>query len=449
LHLPLLCLAFITDFALSNYMGEAAPDLPIAKTMIGILLITTVPVAIGMLVRKMKFDAAVKMERVFGPLSALIFVLVIIGALMAERDNVMSYLYQTGVHVIALNVLTMLIAILAAKAFMLPQSQRSAIALECGLQNGTLGLAITITILGRTDIAIPSAVYGLLMLFTGFGYAIWLRSDQNDQVRLAEKILAQLEGAQDSLLFASGMAAISNLFSSLKRGQKLLIQSGIYWGTTAWVREFCNHREIILIEADSTVTDKFASIITSEKPDMVFIEVPSNPWILTSDIEAISSIAKSVGTALVVDATAATPILMQPIQLGADIVMHSATKAINGHSDVIAGVLSCANASSDLWAFIKRERHGAGAIVSPHSAWMLIRGMRTLPLRMERMCANAMAIAQFLEGHEKVEAVWYPGLVSPIEGDMTNCPENLIRLSVGIEDVADLINEINSALLQT
>jgi len=135
------------------------------------------------------------------------------------------------------------------------------------------------------------------------------------------------------------MAAISNLFSSLKRGQKLLIQSGIYWGTTAWVREFCNHREIILIEADSTVTEKFASIITSEKPDMVFIEVPSNPWILTSDIEAISSIAKSVGTALAVDATAATPILMQPIQLGADIVMHSATKAINGHSDVIAGVL--------------------------------------------------------------------------------------------------------------
>lgn len=174
--LGFITVPFITDFALSNYMGEAAPDLPIAKTMIGILLITTVPVAIGMLVRKMKFDAAVKMERVFGPLSALIFVLVIIGALMAERDNVMSYLYQTGVHVIALNVLTMLIAILAAKAFMLPQSQRSAIALECGLQNGTLGLAITITILGRTDIAIPSAVYGLLMLFTGFGYAIWLRS---------------------------------------------------------------------------------------------------------------------------------------------------------------------------------------------------------------------------------------------------------------------------------
>lgn len=329
--------------------------------------------------------------------------------------------------------------------------------------------------------------------------------DQNDQVYLAEDVLAQLEGAQDTLLFASGMAAISTLFASLKRGQKLVVQSGIYWGTTAWVREFCNHREIILIEADSTKTETFADLIKSEKPNMVFIEVPSNPWILNSDIVAITNVTKSMGVILAVDATAATPILMQPLALGADIVMHSATKAINGHSDVIAGVLSCADASSDLWAFVKRERHGAGAILSPHSAWMLIRGMRTLPLRMERMCANAIAIAQFLEGHEKVEAVWYPGLEQhqghaiaktqmpkgygylmsflirgareealsfcrhlegihratslggveslvehrhTIEGDMTDCPENLIRLSVGIEDVADLINEINLALSQ-
>ncbi len=330
--------------------------------------------------------------------------------------------------------------------------------------------------------------------------------DQNDQVRLAENVLSQLEEAEDSLLFASGMAAISTLFGSLKRGQKLIVQSGIYWGTTAWVREFCNHREIVLIEADSSKTESFTDLIHTEKPDMVFIEVPSNPWILTSDISAISKAAKAIGATLAVDATAATPILMQPIALGADIVMHSATKAINGHSDVIAGVLSCADASSDTWAYLKRERHGAGAILSPHSAWMLIRGMRTLPLRMERMCANAMAIAQFLEGHEKVETVWYPGLEHhqghevakqqmpkgygylmsflikgtreealhfckqlegihratslggveslvehrhTIEGDMTGCPENLIRLSVGIEDVADLISEINSALSQT
>jgi len=327
--------------------------------------------------------------------------------------------------------------------------------------------------------------------------------DHNDQVRLAENILAQLEGAEASLLFASGMAAISTLFSSLKRGEKLLIQSNIYWGTTAWGREFCAHREVELIEADSSDTSGFIELIEQTKPKIVFIEVPSNPWILTSDIEAVSMAAKSIGATLAVDATAATPVLIQPINLGADIVMHSATKAINGHSDVLAGVLSCADSASDLWSFVKHERHGAGAILSAQSAWMLIRGMRTLPLRMERMCSNAMAIAQFLDGHEKIEAVWYPGLEKhqghalaakqmpkgfgylmsflikgsledarnfcrhlegihratslggveslvehrhTVEGHLTGCPENLIRLSVGIEDVADLINEIDSAL---
>jgi cystathionine gamma-synthase len=327
--------------------------------------------------------------------------------------------------------------------------------------------------------------------------------DQNDQVRLAESIIAKLEGAEDSLLFASGMAAISTLFSSLKRGQTLIVQSRIYWGTTAWVREFCRHREVNLIEADSSEKDEFVELIQVEKPSMVFIEVPSNPWILTSDVAAISQAARSCNAIMAVDATAATPILMQPLSLGADIVMHSATKAINGHSDVIAGVLSCADASSDVWAFVKRERHGAGAILSAHSAWMLIRGMRTLPLRIERKCLNAMAIAQFLDKHEKIEAVWYPGITThqghetasrqmpngfgylmsflikgsradarnfcryltgihratsiggveslvehraTVEGELTGCPENLIRLSVGIEDAADLIDEIDSAL---
>lgn len=175
--LGFLTVPFITDFALSNYMGESAPELPIAKTMIGILLITTVPVALGMLFRKLKLETAIKMERFFGPLSALIFVAVIIGAVIAERNNVMSYLAQMGIHVVALNIIAMLVAITAARIFTLPQTQRSAIALECGLQNGTLGIVITITILGRTDLAIPSAVYGLLMLFTGFGYALWLRSN--------------------------------------------------------------------------------------------------------------------------------------------------------------------------------------------------------------------------------------------------------------------------------
>ena len=329
--------------------------------------------------------------------------------------------------------------------------------------------------------------------------------DQNDQVRLAESVIAQLEGAEESLLFASGMASISTLFSSLKRGQKLLVQSGIYWGTTAWVGDFCEHREISLIEADSSQTSAFCSLIQTEKPDMVFVEVPSNPWIVTSDIEAISKSVRSIGAIFAVDATAATPVLMQPLNLGADIVMHSVTKAINGHSDVVAGVLSCKDGGSRIWEFVKHERHGAGAILSAQSAWMVIRGMRTLPLRLERMCSNALAIAQFLDSHPKVEAVWYPGIAShqgheiatrqmpngygylmsflikggreealgfcrhlegihratslggveslvehrhTIEGEMTGCPDNLIRFSVGIEDVGDLIGELDKALSQ-
>lgn len=329
--------------------------------------------------------------------------------------------------------------------------------------------------------------------------------DNNDQVRLAEDVLAKLEGAQDSLLFASGMAAISTLLSSLKANETLLLQSGIYWGTTAWTREFCSHRDIHLIEQDSSRTDEFVEAIFASKPKIVFIEVPSNPWLLTSDIEAISKAARGVGASLCVDATATTPVLMQPLKLGADVVMHSATKAINGHSDVIAGVLSAGDASSQLWSHVRRERHGAGAILSPHSAWMLLRGMRTLPLRMERMCDNAMKLALFLDAHEKIEAVWYPGLPDheghelakrqmsggfgylmsflvkgkgksaldfccklegihratslggveslvehrhTIEGNVTGCPENLVRLSVGIENIEDLIDELSSALDQ-
>jgi len=327
--------------------------------------------------------------------------------------------------------------------------------------------------------------------------------DNNDQVRLAEDILCALEGGEDTLLFASGMAAISTLLSSLKAGEKLLVQSDIYWGTTSWVRNFCAHRDVMLIEADASETKIFCDIIQAEKPNIVFVETPSNPWLKTVDISAVSKAVKSVSAVLAVDATAATPILMKPLTLGADIVAHSATKAINGHSDVLAGVLTCADAASDVWEFCKTERHGAGAILSANSAWMLIRGMRTLPLRIERMCENAMKIAEALEAHKKIEAVWYPGLTShlgyeiaskqmqggygclmsflvkggrdealtfcrhlkgihratslggteslvehrhSIEGHLTDCPPNLIRLSVGIENADDLIAELTDAL---
>lgn len=327
--------------------------------------------------------------------------------------------------------------------------------------------------------------------------------DDNDQIRLTERVLSTLEGGEEALVFASGMAAISTLFSSLKRGQKLLIQSGIYWGTTSWTRQFCERREITLLEADSTATEDFCALIAAEQPDIIFVEVPSNPWIRVCDVPEISKAAHSVGAVLAVDATAATPMLFKPLEHGADIVIHSATKVINGHSDVLAGVLVCRDKQSDIWQFVTSERHGAGAILSAQSAWLLLRGIRTLPLRVDRMCSNALAVAEFLEQRNEVEAVWYPGLVShadhalanqlmpsgygylmsflirggrtealefcrhlrgihratslggteslvehrhTIEGALTGCPDNLIRLSVGIESADDLFGELGDAL---
>lgn len=327
--------------------------------------------------------------------------------------------------------------------------------------------------------------------------------DDNDQVRLVEEVLCALEQGAESLLFSSGMAAISTLVSYLRAGDLLLAQEGIYWGTTSWVRRFCERRAIELIEADSADASAFSALIKARKPKMVLVEVPSNPWIKLTDVEAVAEACREVGSILAVDATAATPVLLKPIRWGADIVIHSATKAINGHSDVLAGVLTSAEAQSDLWQFIKAERHDAGAVLAPQAAWLLARGIRTLALRIEKMCANALTIATHLEKHPRIKAVWYPGLSSyaqyelgnrlmsngsgyllsflvdgdratalefcrhlkgihratslggteslvehrhTIEGALTGCPENLIRLSVGIEDVQDLISELGEAL---
>ena len=165
----------ITAFALGEFMGAEAPELPIAQTMIGVLAITTVPVAIGMLVRKISPRFADMAEELFRPLSTLVFLAVVAGAIYAERENVISYIMQTGIQVLALNLIMMILAAMVANAVGLNKPQRTAITLECGLQNATIGLTVAVTILGNTQISIPIAVYGLLMLFTGLGYAFFAR----------------------------------------------------------------------------------------------------------------------------------------------------------------------------------------------------------------------------------------------------------------------------------
>lgn len=320
--------------------------------------------------------------------------------------------------------------------------------------------------------------------------------DNSDIVRVAEAVLAKLDHADDALLFPSGMAAIAALFRTLPNNATIILQSGIYWGTTAWVRDFCARRSMTLHEVDA---DMLADACATFMPQIVFAETPSNPWLKTVDIATLSQAAHAVGALCAIDATAATPALCQPLDHGADIVMHSATKAINGHSDVLAGVLCAKDATTPTWDAIKADRKMAGAVLGPFEAWLLVRGMRTLPLRMDRMSTNALMIATWLSARDDVADVFYPGLASHtghdiaarqmtggfgcllsvlVKGDAlaiagrmqlfhratslggveslvehrytiephTGIPENLLRLSIGIEDADDLMADLNQAL---
>ena len=328
---------------------------------------------------------------------------------------------------------------------------------------------------------------------------VYLRP-HNEALRVAERLICKLEGAADALLFPSGMAAIAAAFRWLPNRARVVVQSGIYWGTTKWIRDFCARREITLIEVDASKSEKLAEAM-SVPTDLLFVETPSNPWLKSVDVRHARDLADATGAVLVVDSTAATPILSRPLALGAHIVMHSATKALNGHSDVLGGVL-CVADQSEIWERIATDRADSGAMMGPFEAWLLTRGMRTLPLRVERMSANAQAIAEFLKAHPNVEDVFYPGLESHaghavaraqmiggygsllsvlVRGDKqaaldvagrlnlflratslggveslvehrhtiephTGIPENLLRLSVGIEDVGDLMADLDQAL---
>ena len=326
--------------------------------------------------------------------------------------------------------------------------------------------------------------------------------DDNDVGRIAEALLAQLDNAEAALLFPNGMAAIAAVFRALPGGATVLVQSQIYWGTTKWLREFCARRSVTLIEADLSDIGQAQSLCAQHQPDLVFIETPSNPWLRTTDIALVAEATHVAGGRLVVDATAATPILTRALDFGADIVMHSATKGINGHSDVLAGVLATNAPAAPHWQAIAIDRHDAGAVIGSFESWLLIRSIRTLPLRVERMSQNAQAVAEFLQSHDAVAQVFYPGLPDfeghsvakrqmaggfgsllsfcvkggaaealRVAGQLnlfhratslggveslvehrhtiephTGIPESLLRLSIGIEDVQDLCADLEQAL---
>jgi len=326
----------------------------------------------------------------------------------------------------------------------------------------------------------------------------------NENVRVAEGVLSALEGAAETLLFPSGMAAIAAVFRSAPSGASVVVQSQIYWGTTTWIRSFCERRGVVLAEVEASDPAALKAACEAHRPALVWVETPSNPWLRITDIAEAAALAHAVGALLVVDSTAASPVLSQPLALGADIVMHSATKGINGHSDVLAGSLSVRDPLLPVWQAIQEDRNTAGAVLGPMEAWLLTRSMRTLPLRMREMSRNAQHLAEFLSDHPKVTQVFYPGLTDHPQhaiaaaqmsggfggllsfvvaggkeaalnaaGRMqlfhratslggveslvehrhtiephTGIPEGLLRLSIGIEDAGDLQDDLAQALGQ-
>ena len=237
---------------------------------------------------------------------------------------------------------------------------------------------------------------------------VYSRAD-NPGYEVAANLLAALEGGEEALLFASGMAAATAVFLALAPGDHVIAPKMMYWALRRWLGDTATRwgLDVELVETETVAAVKAA--LKPGKTKLIWLETPANPvWSIT-DIAAIAALAKSIGAKLAVDSTVATPILTKPLSLGADIVMHSATKYLNGHSDVIAGAL-VTKAKDEMWARIRTNLSGIGGVLGPFEAWLLQRGMRTLSVRVKAASAGAMDLAQRLSNHPAVSEVLYPGL---------------------------------------
>ena len=231
----------------------------------------------------------------------------------------------------------------------------------------------------------------------------------NLTVREAEAIIATLEGAAAAMLLGSGMSAATAVFLSLAPGDHVVAPEVMYWGLRNWLINDATAWGLRVELVDTSDLDALRAAVRPGETKLVWLETPSNPMWSITDIAAAAAIAHAAGAKLAVDSTCATPLLTRPIELGADIVMHSATKYLNGHSDVIAGALATGTEDA-FWARIRRTRGMLGQILAPLEAYMLIRGMRTLSLRVKAACDTAMDLAQRLSNHAAISHVLYPGL---------------------------------------
>jgi cystathionine beta-lyase len=239
----------------------------------------------------------------------------------------------------------------------------------------------------------------------GYDYA---RSGNPTRATL-ESIIAQLEEGTTGAAFASGLAAIDAVVKLLESGDEILAVDDLYGGAFRLFTQVYQKFGITVNYVDSTEAENVFHAITP-KTKLIWIETPTNPTLKISDIAAIAKIAKASGCWLCVDNTFASPALQKPLALGADIVVHSATKYLGGHSDLIAGLVVTADtALGDRIRFIQ---NASGAVLSPFDSWLVIRGIETLNLRLKQHCQNAQVIAEYLETHPAVEKVFYPGLPS-------------------------------------
>ena len=336
---------------------------------------------------------------------------------------------------------------------------------------------------------------------SGYCYA---RCD-NATIRQGEDVLTRLENGATALLFGSGMAAATTAFLALPRPAHVIAPTVMYWALRHWLANDAPLHGIEVSFADMRDLDAIRAATCPGRTKMIWIETPANPTWDIIDIAACATIAHEAGAVIGVDSTVSTPVLTQPIALGADVVMHSATKYLNGHSDVLAGALVFAK-NHTYSNKAQRLRKSLGAMLSPRDGALLLRGMRTLHLRVTHQCHSALTIARHFNSHHAISSVLYPGLEThrghdlarrqmsggfggmlsirirageaaavnvaanvklwrratslggvesliehraSIEGDGTPCPVDLLRLSVGVEAVSDLIDDLESALAST
>ena len=238
---------------------------------------------------------------------------------------------------------------------------------------------------------------------------VYTRAD-NPTSEHAEQLLAALEGGECACaLFSSGMAAATAVFQSLLPGDHVLVSRALYWGVRKWLAEFALTWGLDVEFTDTTDLAVLAAAIRPGHTRLLWAETPANPMWEITDLAAVCDLAHQAGVRVAVDNTVATPVLTRPFEHGVDLVVHSATKYLNGHGDVLAGAVLSAR-RDPFWERIRSWRRSAGAMPGPFEAWLLQRGMRTLFLRVRRASQTAMAIASHLEGHPALTAVLYPGL---------------------------------------